>query len=331
MKAQCPSVARFVFSSLCVTAIALSATGVAQADPPRRGIVIPGNNRPPVDQNTTRDPYLAEAPNQTFLDPCSNMNLDDIGLQQEHDGVHFRFNGGSAEYSALYDLFYEDRAGSTYTCQKNSQVANVGNPVLVFDYGWTRSGAHAGDMNGRLSSANAYLNNIEASGEHSNACYLCGLMRNNHGCFPPGVHVATDGNGGTKLVEDVAVGDFLWNPILGRSAKVLRVVEGGESLPLVSFGFGQTTLSTSQQHPVLTDRGIKMAKNLTLADSVYTADGTLHALEFVSLLPVDQGQSVINFILESHSDSENERMILADGIVTGDLAVQRALAKISGE
>ncbi len=277
-------------------------------------------------------PSLPEAPQLTALDPCADMRIEDIRSgTQRHDGVRFNFNGQSARYDSSRDLWYNDHRGSTYVCEANPFVDSGNrNPQLFTDFGWMRSGAGRGDVGGRLDTGDAYLDTI--GNRNSNACYVCGLIRNSSGCFPPGVRIATDAEGGDILVEEIAVGDLLWNPQTQERVRVLKVIEGPEENDLIRLGYGDVSLTVSQEHPVVTGEGIKKARDLTLADLVYDGSGDTHQLTQLEAVLANEGQTVINFILEARADLGHDgRMVLADGVVTGDLIVQQALIRADGD
>ena len=103
------------------------------------------------------------------------------------------------------------------------------------------------------------------------------------------------------------------------------MIEGPEELPLIRFGFDGTTVTTSQAHPVLTGAGLKPANQLTKDDTVFDAQGTPHPVTILETLPVEEGQRVINLDLNAASFDPDERLIVSDGIITGDIVLQALL------
>lgn len=283
---------------------------------------------------STLVPMLPEKPNMSYMNPCDEFSIEDVfGLSQSHDGHTFSFNGNTAGWNEANQVWYAEDANNTYVCAANPNTDDLiqsynddPDSIRVWqDFGWQRV---ANSFNGRINQADNILDGLH----NSNACYSCLLERNTHGCFPPGVSIAVDDGTATKFVEEIGVGDYLWNPVLKKSARVLRVIEGPENFPLISLGFGETVLTVSREHPILTKDGVKKAISLNLGDQVYDGQGTLHQLTTLNTLPVTEGQRVINFILDADAASGDEgRMILADRIVTGDLIIQRALADSEGE
>ena len=161
--------------------------------------------------------------------------------------------------------------------------------------------------------------------EHPETCFLCTCVRS-VGCFAPGVKI-TMADGSLRKIENVRAGDMVRNPKTGAPVKVSKVIEGPEALPLIRFGFDGTTATTSQAHPVLTAAGLKPANELKKGDTVFDAQGNPHALTILETLPLEEGQRVINVNLDVASSDANDRLLVSDGIITGDIVLQGLLKK----
>jgi hypothetical protein len=144
------------------------------------------------------------------------------------------------------------------------------------------------------------------------------------GCFAPGVKI-TMADGSLRKIEDVRAGDAVRNAKTGAPVKVGKVIEGPEAPPLIRFGFDGTTVTTSQAHPVLTAAGLKPANQLKKGDTVFDAQGNPHPVTILESLPIEEGQRVINVDLEAASSDAKERLIISDGIITGDIVLQGLL------
>jgi len=158
---------------------------------------------------------------------------------------------------------------------------------------------------------------------HPDTCFLCGCFRA-EGCFAPGVKI-TMADGSLRKIEDVRAGDMVRNAKTGTAVKVSKVIEGPEALPLLRFGFDGATVTTSQAHPVLTATGLKPANQLTKGDTVFDSQGNPHPVTILETLPLEEGQRVINVDLEAASSDADERLIVSDGIITGDIVLQGLL------
>lgn len=155
-------------------------------------------------------------------------------------------------------------------------------------------------------------------------CYICGCFRLN-GCFVPGVKIRM-ADGSDRAIEEIRAGDLIWNPATRAPVAVERVIEGTESEPLIRFGFDRETLTVTQKHPVPTARGLLQAHELTLGDLVYDQDGTAHEVTVLERVETEPRQRVINLRLESDSEEPESRMLLSDGIMTGDVILQLLLS-----
>lgn len=144
------------------------------------------------------------------------------------------------------------------------------------------------------------------------------------GCFDPSATILLEG-GKTAAASEVKVGDRLLNPLTGRAAAVKRVIVGREPLPMVEAGFDGYLLRVTQEHPVLTNKGMRRASSLVAGDVIIDADGNERALEYVRLAEIAIGQRVFNFELDVDSADPLARLIVADNITSGDHVVQEGV------
>ena len=128
-----------------------------------------------------------------------------------------------------------------------------------------------------------------------------------------------------ELVENLSAGDLIWNPILESGVRIRQIIEGPEPEPLIELGYGDTLVSVTQGHPVHTRNGVKTARELMISDEVMDTAGEYHQLAVLRVLPVEPDQLVINFEIDTDSEDPNAHMFVSDGIVTGDLWLQRRL------
>ena len=162
---------------------------------------------------------------------------------------------------------------------------------------------------------------------HKDDCFICACLRE-IGCFSPGVKI-TMADGSLRNIEDIRAGDLVENAVTGVPVEVLQVIEGPEPLPLIRFGFDGTTVTTSQAHPVLTAAGLKPANQLERGDTIFDDQGNPHPVTILKTLPIEEGQRVINLNLSAASTDANDRLIVSDGIVTGDIVLQGLLKERS--
>lgn len=168
-------------------------------------------------------------------------------------------------------------------------------------------------------------------------------------CFPPETLIQMS-DGSTKRIDKIQTGDMVWNPASQKAMRVGNTLNGPEDKPLVQIGYGDTTVKVTQTHPMVTrspllqdsafrpaslrsfdsqgetlNARVKKAGEVTLNDWIMGADGEFHKVTKVETLKQVEGQIVFNFELETDSKALADHMIVADGIVTGDVTVQAEL------
>ena len=76
---------------------------------------------------------------------------------------------------------------------------------------------------------------------------------------------------------------------------------------------------------MLTAAGLTPANQLKKGDTVFDAQGNPHPVTILETLPIEEGQRVINVNLDAASSDADERLIVSDGIITGDIVLQGLL------
>lgn len=203
----------------------------------------------------------------------------------------------------------------------------------------TYQGALAPSGNNTLVNAGPWIGYFKKKEPHCtrpNQPYICANIRCNHGacpagnvgCFDPKSTILLEG-GVFKSADEVKAGDRLYNSLTGRSAPVKRVITGPEKIPMVEMGYEGNLLRVTQDHPVLTKDGVKRARDIHVGDVIIDASGNEQILTYAHLGELLDGQIAINFELDISSQDPLERVIVADNIASGDLAVQNS--KLPGE
>lgn len=285
----------------------------------------------------SRTPSLESEPNYGNPDCCAGVKLEGT------------FNAYGRDHTAREE-FGSEKVNDGYLqwmCQRNSSAVTVANPTTMYNLahlGWTndaknvlttlfnyafdKKGKSFRDKVGTMAKKWQALTDWETTinnGNVANSCFVCGMTRTIGGCFPPGVLVAMGDGSYSKRVEDITAGELLWNPLLKKGFTVLTISEGREHKDLVVVRAGGQTLRMTTEHPVLTKSGMKQAIALVVGDIVLDASGHESPIEAITREPATSGLSVLNFILE-RSGSAHDGLLLADGLVVGDLTIQRRLA-----
>jgi hypothetical protein len=105
------------------------------------------------------------------------------------------------------------------------------------------------------------------------------------------------------------------------------VLESVELEPILAISVDGRTVQVSQKHPFPTRDGFKPASDLVEGDEVLNPDGSYDQIQKIESLPIDPSQQVVNIQVDTESENFEDHMVVADGVVTGDLFVQRKLAR----
>jgi hypothetical protein len=149
----------------------------------------------------------------------------------------------------------------------------------------------------------------------------CQFASRSDGCFVAGTRIAV-GEGRTMVVEDLGKGATIQTAD-GKLARSLRAVAGPETekvLTLVTTSGHSVTVT--RKHPIKTSDGIKLAQELKLGDTLYTVSGPtiLGAIRKSSYAGL-----VYNFALPG--GALNNHLVVANGLVVGDLYLQKKLSR----
>jgi|GEM_PF-1991752 len=165
----------------------------------------------------------------------------------------------------------------------------------------------------------------------SSACYALGSLkvaapRSHGGCFSMSTKIKM-ADGSEKAIGLLSKGEKVFNPLTGKSQEIVNLIEGPEAdKAMYEVGYGNAKVTVTENHPFMTNKGLRAAKNLKNGDLVVDADGKFVALNVVNKLAVNPAQVVRNITLAG-DNTEKAHMVLADGIVTGDLYLQKKLEK----
>lgn len=149
------------------------------------------------------------------------------------------------------------------------------------------------------------------------------VPRTRDGCFAPETKIMT--SIGAKPIRDIQAGDLIYSPISKNFSPVVQKTVGPEAKALIEVGYQGKTVRVTTEHPFITVAGLKQAQELTKADRLLTEKkGEYAPIEVLRQLPVQKDQMVYN--IHVFGESFANRVIVADGIVTGDLRMQQDLA-----
>jgi hypothetical protein len=148
----------------------------------------------------------------------------------------------------------------------------------------------------------------------------CGLVRIS-GCFAEGTKI--------KMSKDVSVpvnklrvgmSVYLAD---GRLSKIKRFIAGPESKPMIIFETAESKIMVTSEHPLVTDKGVRLAKEIGIGEQLKAADGKF--VEIKSIGTKMYKDNVYNFELEGSAEADH--LVVAEGLISGDLYLQNKLSK----
>lgn len=158
----------------------------------------------------------------------------------------------------------------------------------------------------------------------SASCEPVSTDRNNLGCFEYRTKIRM-ADGSDQEINRIKEGDLVWNPIRKTAARVKRMTVGPEAENLVVIKIPGSTLRVTQKHPVPTRVRLKLAKDVVISDEIQDGQGKWHKIE--KIRQQKPNLMVVNLALDSDSADADDHVVLADGIVSGDLFLQEKMAQ----
>jgi hypothetical protein len=149
------------------------------------------------------------------------------------------------------------------------------------------------------------------------------------GCFDGETRIRM-ADGRDEPVRRIRAGSMVFNPALRKGVRVRRVTAGPELVPMVELALGKGTLRVTRHHPVRTKRGLLRAEEVRVGDALVTGAKRPVAVSAIRRPSLKVHEVVWNFELDVPGDRERDHLVLANGVVTGDLVLQRKLQARQG-
>lgn len=150
------------------------------------------------------------------------------------------------------------------------------------------------------------------------------------GCFAPDVMI-TMSDGSMRRADQIRPGDLLFSPHLKGAIAVRSVVAGPEALPMYRIATSHETIEVTTWHPLFTPAGLVAAKDLKPGDQLLTASGDAEEIITIERPVLPESKNVWNFEVDVDSPDPRAHTLIANGVVSGDLALQRELQGESGK
>ncbi len=146
-------------------------------------------------------------------------------------------------------------------------------------------------------------------------------VRTLSGCFAIETEIMT--KSGYKAAYSLRIGDELYNPEAKIYQEISEIRLGAEKKPMIKIVAGSYAVKVTETHPFKTADGIKQARELTTSDRLMTENHAWAKISALEPIPVSEGTMVVNFVLAGAQSGFNEHHLLANGIASGDLYMQR--------
>jgi hypothetical protein len=166
---------------------------------------------------------------------------------------------------------------------------------------------------------NAKACRIDYVTRQTNKTFVC---RNNDGCFDVLTKIRM-ADGSDRLITELSKGEYVYNPVTRKPAKIVKLTMGPENKPLLHITIGNSTVRVTDTHPFMTKRGWVAARHLKAGELVLSSENHFVKVEKVTL--GQSGRMVANLALEGPANEFEKHYVLADGVVTGDLVIQNML------
>jgi len=145
------------------------------------------------------------------------------------------------------------------------------------------------------------------------------VCRNNDGCFDESTQIRM-ADGSNRIITQLKKGEFVFNPVTKLPAKITKLTIGPELKHLLNVRVGERVVKVTDTHPFMTRRGWVSAKNLKKGEEVLSGEKSFLPVQGIEL--GEFGRTVVNLALEGPADRPELHYVLADGVVTGDLATE---------
>ena len=153
------------------------------------------------------------------------------------------------------------------------------------------------------------------------------MTRNNCGCFSDDTKILLGDGTTEKRITELSSADLIWNPITKKAMAIEKMTQGPEPIPMLEVSAAGKSVKVTGKHPFPTPDGVRTAFTLQVGDRIKIGGHREWVkIERIQVLAVPEGKPPVVWNLELRgSKAEADHYIVADGIITGDLYLQRLL------
>lgn len=149
-------------------------------------------------------------------------------------------------------------------------------------------------------------------------CEIQKIYLRDSGCFTGDTQIQM-ASGKSKKISEIHENEFVWNPHFQSAVRVKKIVKGPEKKSLYLVRVGEKTVTVTEDHPFLTEKGWVQTKALKKGQQLF-GQGEGKQVTQVKKLNYTGPQDVYNFELDT--DEPLAHVIMANGVPTGDLTTQ---------
>lgn len=129
-----------------------------------------------------------------------------------------------------------------------------------------------------------------------------------------------------KRIDELTEFDSVYNPIKKRAYPLRKMTFGPEKKPLIRLYWADSFINATSNHPFISETGVVTAASLKAGDRIAVSDGSWQTLdEVTTIAPEGELPIVWNLEIEAPDEDKDAHFIIANGINTGDLVIQRDL------
>ena len=136
-------------------------------------------------------------------------------------------------------------------------------------------------------------------------------------------------DGSSKEIQFLEPSDLVWNPVTKKATRIKFLTSGPERQPLYRISVDGKDIIVTETHPFRTVNGNVMARDLNGQDFIFVEGNQLVAIDQITIDYHETAPIVWNLELDPEEKGNENHYVVANGIVTGDLLIQRQLENSS--
>ncbi|RZA26564.1 MAG: hypothetical protein EOP10_03195 [Proteobacteria bacterium] len=146
------------------------------------------------------------------------------------------------------------------------------------------------------------------------------------GCVTEDTMITLGDGKSTKRIDQLEPTDTVWNPLLRKAFPIRKVTQGPEKVPMIELKLGGKTIKATGNHPFISKKGNVAAFRLHAGDQILLGDDEWVKIDDVTAIAAGETPPVVwNLEVEAPDYDLDAHRIVANGIATGDLVIQRLL------